>query len=38
MSQENSIVEVYQNMAAAEDAIRMLDRGGFPMKQISIVG
>jgi len=38
MSQENSIVEVYENIAAAEDAIRMLDRGGFPMKQISIVG
>jgi len=38
MSQENSIVEIYENMAAAEDAIRMLDRGGFPMKQISIVG
>ena len=38
MSQENSVVGVYENMSAAENAVRSLDKGGFPIKQISIVG
>ena len=38
MSQENSVIGVYKNMAAAEEAVRQLDKGGFPIKQISIIG
>lgn len=38
MSEETSIVGVYEKMAAAEDAVRALDKGGFPIKQVSIVG
>lgn len=38
MSQENSIVGVYENMVAAEAAVRVLDQGGFPVNQISIIG
>jgi hypothetical protein len=38
MSQENSVIGVYENMAAAEEAVRQLDKGGFPIKQISIIG
>lgn len=38
MPQENSVVGIYKNMADAEAAVRSLDKGGFPMKQISIVG
>ena len=34
----NSIVHVYDNMIAAEEAIRKLDQGNFPIKQVSIVG
>jgi len=33
----NSIVHVYDNMAAAEAAVHKLDQGNFPIKQVSIV-
>ena len=35
---EQSTIGVYDNLAQAEEAVRRLDRGGFPIKQISIVG
>jgi hypothetical protein len=35
---EQSISGVYDHLAQAEEAVRRLDRGGFPIKQISIVG
>ena len=34
---DQSVVDVYDNMAKAEEAIHKLDRGGFPIKQVSIV-
>ncbi|MCA9933701.1 MAG: DUF1269 domain-containing protein [Ardenticatenaceae bacterium] len=33
----NSVVHVYENMAAAETAVRKLDQGNFPIKQVSIM-
>jgi hypothetical protein len=35
---EQSTIGVYDNLAQAEEAVSMLDWGGFPIKQISIVG
>jgi hypothetical protein len=35
---EQSVIGVYDHLAQAEEAVRRLDRGGFPIKQISIVG
>jgi len=35
---EQSVIGVYDNLALAEEAVRRLDRGGFPIKQVSIVG
>jgi hypothetical protein len=35
---EQSVIGVYDRLPKAEEAVRMLDRGGFPIKQISIVG
>ena len=35
---EQSIIGVYDNLAQAEEAVRRLDRGGFPIKQVSIAG
>jgi hypothetical protein len=35
---EQSVIGVYDSLPKAEEAVRMLDRGGFPIKQISIVG
>ncbi len=32
-----SVVGVYDSMVKAEEAVRQLDKGGFPVKQISIV-
>jgi uncharacterized membrane protein len=32
-----SVIGVYSNMPQAEDAVRALDKGGFPIEQISIV-
>src|SRR5262249_28027173 len=34
---ERSVVGVYYTMAQAEEAVRRLDRAGFPVKHISIV-
>jgi hypothetical protein len=34
---EQSVISVYHTMAEAEAAVRMLDKGGFPIKQVSIV-
>jgi hypothetical protein len=38
MSQEKSIVGVYASMTDAEAAIRSLDKGGFPIQKVSVVG
>ena len=35
---EQSVIGTYDKMEAAENAIRALDRGGFPIKQVSIIG
>jgi len=34
---EQSVITVYDTLSSAEEAIRKLDRGGFPIKQVSIV-
>ena len=34
---QQSVVSVYDTQSKAEDAIRMLDGAGFPIKQVSIV-
>jgi hypothetical protein len=34
---DQSVVGIYQSMDQAEQAVRMLDQGGFPIKQVSIV-
>jgi hypothetical protein len=33
----SSAIGVYENFAAAEEAVRLLDRGGFPVDRISVV-
>jgi len=38
MSQENSVVAVYQTHAGAEEAVKELQRGGVDMHKLSIVG
>ena len=38
MPKENAIVAVYNNHAEAEGAVQQLQRAGFDMKRISIVG
>jgi hypothetical protein len=35
---EQSVIGVYGDLAQAEEAVRRLDRGGFPIQQVSIVG
>jgi hypothetical protein len=35
---EHSVVGVYDTMAKAEQAVRELDREGFPIQQVSIIG
>src|SRR5947209_2743301 len=35
---EHSVIVTYATMEAAESAIRALDRGGFPVKQVSVIG
>ena len=32
-----SVIGIYGNMTRAEDAVRALDKGGFPIEQISVV-
>ena len=35
---EQSVIVTYDTMEAAESAIRDLDGGGFPVKQVSVIG
>jgi Heat induced stress protein YflT len=35
---EQSVVGVYETLAKAEQAVRELDRQGFPLQQVSIIG
>jgi hypothetical protein len=37
MSQENSTVGIYTSMDAAEEAVRQLGQGGFPIQNVSII-
>jgi len=34
---ERSVVDIYDTMAQAEEAVHTLDQAGFPVKQVSIV-
>ena len=34
---EQGVIGIYDSMSKAEEAVYMLDRGGFPTKQASIV-
>ena len=34
---EQSVIGVYNTMSEAEQAVNMLDKGSFPIKQVSIV-
>ena len=34
---EQSVIGVYNTMSEAEEAVRMLDKGKFPIKQVSVV-
>jgi hypothetical protein len=34
---KQSVIGIYSNMAQAEDAVQLLDKGGFPIEQISVV-
>ena len=38
MAKENALVAVYNNHAEAEEAVQVLQRAGFNMKKLSIVG
>src|SRR5208283_595743 len=38
MSDKNSVVAIFESHDRAEDAIRELQKGGFDMKKLSIVG
>ena len=38
MSEQNSIVAIYESHHQAEDAVRELQKSGFNMKKLSIVG
>ena len=38
MPSDNAIVAVYESHADAEEGIKQLQRGGFDMKKLSIVG
>jgi hypothetical protein len=35
---QQSVVGVYDTMATAEEAVHQLDRAGFPIQQVSIIG
>lgn len=37
MNQEHSVVGIYASIDAAEEAVRKLDGGRFPLKQVSII-
>jgi hypothetical protein len=34
---EQGVIGIYDSMSKAEEAVYKLDRGGFPIKQVSIV-
>ncbi len=38
MKDTNAVIAVYDNHAAAEDAVKELQRSGFDMKKLSVVG
>ena len=38
MSETNSVVGIYETHSAAEEAIKELQKSGFDMKKMSIVG
>ena len=38
MSKQNSVVAIYESHSQAEDAVRELQKSGFDMKKLSIVG
>ena len=38
MSETNSVVAIYETHSAAEEAIKELQKSGFDMKKMSIVG
>ena len=38
MSKQNSVVAVFESHTKAEDAVRELQKSGFDMKKLSIVG
>ena len=35
---EQSVIGIYDTMSKAEQAVRQLDREGFPIQQVSIIG
>ena len=38
MSEKNSVVAIFESHSQAEDAVRELQKDGFDMKKLSIVG
>jgi hypothetical protein len=38
MTDPNAVIAVYDNHSAAEDAVRELQKAGFDMKKLSVVG
>ena len=38
MSETNSVVAIYETHSQAEEAVKELQRAGFDMKKMSIVG
>ncbi len=38
MKELHSVIAVYENRAAAEKAVREIERGGFDIKRLSIIG
>jgi hypothetical protein len=38
MTDTNAVIAVYDNHSAAEDAVRQLQKSGFDMKKLSVVG
>ena len=38
MTDTNAVIAVYDNHSAAEDAVKELQKSGFDMKKLSVVG
>ena len=38
MADTNAVIAVYDNHSAAEDAVKELQRAGFDIKNLSVVG